>query len=140
MKPDRCYRLATLALVCALAACASTDPLAEGPTSATSPVAQLRLEPAVNRVYLPSIRDWRAVDRQHLVLWQAPGRPYLVRLQQPMTVGAQSALSIGLKRTGSYLTKFDSVFIDGWQYPIDGLWELTREQADAVTGRFMCRL
>ena len=124
-----------LALALTLAACVSPDPLAEGPTSPTSPVAALELEPPVDRAYLPGIRDWRMIDERHLVLWQTPKRPFLVRLMQPLTIGAQSALTIGLKRSGSYLTRFDSIFIDGWQYGIDSIWEITREQADAVSGR-----
>ncbi|MEM9317361.1 MAG: DUF6491 family protein, partial [Pseudomonadota bacterium] len=83
--------IAVLLLTMLLGACASTDPLDEGPTSPTSPVAELKLEPPVNRAYLPDVRDWRAVDRDYILIWHTPNRPFLIRLQRPLTVGAQSA-------------------------------------------------
>jgi hypothetical protein len=72
---------------------------------------------------------WTAVDRDTLILWATPFRPYLIELDRASpdlpfveTIGVTST-------TNEVRAKFDSVRIRGMSYPIRGIFKLTRDEA-----------
>ena len=75
------------------------------------------------------IDSWRPIDRDSLIIWATPFRPYLVELSRPsidmrfeQTIGVTSA-------SGTVYAKFDHVIIDGIRYPIRAIYELDRNTA-----------
>lgn len=73
--------------------------------------------------------SWRAIDDHTLILWATASRPYLVTLRFPSYdlkwVNAIRVTSLGDR----IYSKFDSVRIRGFSYPIDHIYKLTRDQA-----------
>jgi Family of unknown function (DUF6491) len=77
---------------------------------------------------------WRALDRNTLIVWSSPFRPYLVELTRD-SHGLRHAFAIGITSTaGSVYERFDSVVVDGFRYPIEAIYEL-----DAKTARQLKR-
>lgn len=73
--------------------------------------------------------SWRAVDRNTLIVWTTPFKPYLIELQRPAT-GLRFAEVIGLTSTaGTVYARLDNVRVDGFRYPIRSIYRLTKEQA-----------
>ena len=72
---------------------------------------------------------WRSVDRDTLIVWANPFRPYLIELSRP-AFGLRFANAIGITSThGTVHAKFDSVQVDGLRYPIKSIYRLSRDQA-----------
>lgn len=72
--------------------------------------------------------SWRALNRQELIVWSTSRKPYLVRLWRPVH-SLRFANHIGLSRSGGRITKFDSVYVDGWRVPIASIQRLHRDDA-----------
>jgi len=73
--------------------------------------------------------SWRPIDRDTLIIWATPFRPYLVELSRPSfdmrfenTIGVTSA-------AGTVYARFDDVIIDGMRYPIRAIYKLDRNTA-----------
>lgn len=81
-----------------------------------------------------NIDGWRPIDRNTLIIWTSPSKPYLVELKRN-SHGLRHAFAIGVTSTaGSVYERFDSVVVDGFRYPIEAIYEL-----DAETARQMKR-
>lgn len=73
--------------------------------------------------------SWRPVDRDTLILWATPFRPYLVELSRG-SPDLRYAEVIGVTSTvGKVNAKFDSVLVAGTDYPIKAIYKLSRDQA-----------
>lgn len=76
-----------------------------------------------------SIDGWRPLDRNTLIIWASPFKPYLVELSRN-SFGLRHAFAIGVTSTvGSVHERFDSVVVDGVRYPIEAIYELDQETA-----------
>ena len=72
---------------------------------------------------------WRAVDRDTLIVWTTPFKPYLIELRRPAS-GLRFAETIGVTSTaGTVYARFDNVRVDGFRYPIKSIHPLTKQQA-----------
>lgn len=72
---------------------------------------------------------WRPIDRDTLIIWATPFRPYLVELSRPSN-GLRFAEAIGVTSTaGTVYAKFDSVIVDGFRYPIRAIYSIDRDTA-----------
>lgn len=96
-------------------------------------IGQLQIAPEAQAVdsftMLRQPHSWSAVDEDTLIVWVTPWRPYLVELAFPAH-DLKFAHTIGVTSFGSRVyAKFDSVKVAGFRYPIDGIYELTREEA-----------
>ncbi len=78
------------------------------------------------------LHSWRAVSRDELIIWAMPSKPYLVRIWRPAT-GLRFAERIGVSSTAGRITKFDSVFVNGYRAPIKSIEALDKEVARAMT-------
>lgn len=77
--------------------------------------------------------SWSVVDDDTVVVWATPFDPYLVELafRSPHLKFAQV---IGITQFGSRIyAKFDAVKVDGFRYPIDSIYKMTREEARNLT-------
>ncbi|HEX7080671.1 MAG TPA: DUF6491 family protein [Gammaproteobacteria bacterium] len=93
------------------------------------------LEPVDSIPALTRLHSWNVVDDDTLILWATPFKPYLVELSFP-SPDLRFAWAIGVTSFGSRIhARFDSVRIDGFNYPIREIYELSREQAEAFTER-----
>ena len=72
--------------------------------------------------------NWRAVDRDTLIVWTTAFRPYLIELRRPSSE-LRFARAIGISSTVGRVSRLDEVYIDGWPYPIKAIYRLTPEQA-----------
>ncbi len=73
--------------------------------------------------------NWRAVDRDTLIVWTTAFRPYLIELRRP-SAKLRFAHVIGITSTvGRVHSRFDDVYVDGWPYQIKSIHRLTPEQA-----------
>ena len=83
--------------------------------------------PALGRMH-----SWAVVDDDKLILWSARSRPYLVELFRP-SPELRFATSIGVTSFGSRIhARFDSVEVDGFSYPIRRIYQLSRNEAEAL--------
>ena len=83
--------------------------------------------PALGRLH-----SWSVVDNERLIIWAAPSRPYLVELFRP-SPELRFALSIGVTSFGSRIhARFDSVEVDGFSYPIRRIYQMSRDEAEAL--------
>lgn len=72
---------------------------------------------------------WRPIDRDTLIIWATPFRPYLVKLARPSN-SLPFAQAIGVTSTaGTVYAKFDSVIVDGFRYPISAIYSIDRDAA-----------
>ncbi len=78
-----------------------------------------------------SLNGWRAVDRDALIVWASPSRPYLVRIAQPH-VGLRFANNIGFSQTVGRITKFDDLYVRGYRVPIRSIQRLDPQVAKAM--------
>lgn len=97
--------------------------------AANEPAADGGMEP-VDGIWIPHRLDgWRPIDRQTLIIWATPFRPYLVELARPSN-GLRFAEAIGVTSTaGTVSAKFDSVIVDGFRYPIRAIYSIDRDTA-----------
>jgi hypothetical protein len=73
--------------------------------------------------------SWTPVDRDTVIVWATPFRPYLLELAFP-SHDLKFAHAIGVTSVGSRVyAKFDSVQVGGFRYPIERIYELSREEA-----------
>ena len=78
---------------------------------------------------LTQLDDWRAVDRDTLIIWRTPAEAYLVELHRPspdlrfvQTIGVTST-------TGKVRANLDAVKVRGNVYPIREIYKLDGEEA-----------
>ena len=73
--------------------------------------------------------SWSVVDDQTVVVWATPFDPYLIKLKFK-SYDLKFAQVIGLTQFGSRVyAKFDAVRVDGFRYPIDSIYKMSREEA-----------
>lgn len=73
--------------------------------------------------------SWTAVDKDTVIVWATAFRPYLIELAFPAH-DLPFAHVIGVTSFGSRVyAKFDSVKIGGFRYPIDAIYEISRDEA-----------
>lgn len=113
-----------------LAGCASNP---ETQQSAERPLDLTGIAEPVDRAWMPTLNSWAEVDRSHLILYSSHRQPYLITLKRPVTSPMFGNVVIGVRQTGSYLTRFDYVMIDGWRHYIESIRPLTVEQAEALS-------
>jgi hypothetical protein len=91
------------------------------------PAAQLE---AVDKFHFFGHLDgWRAVDRNTLIVWTTPFKPYLIELRRPAS-GLRFADYIGVTSTaGTVRARLDNIRVDGLRYPIKAIRPLTKQQA-----------
>jgi hypothetical protein len=129
MKRQR--RLGWLAFALAPAAWAtptSEDAVKEIPLGTGYSYTQVESIPARSRW-----DNWRAIDRDSLIVWVSPRRPYLIELGRG-SPDLRNAQTIGVTSTTFKVrTKLDSVIVRGIDYPIAGIFELEPEDARDMT-------
>lgn len=80
------------------------------------------------------LNGWRAVDKNSLIVWTTPFKPYLIELRRPAW-GLNFAHAIGLSSVGGTVhAKLDTVYVDGFRYPIKSIHKLTKEDAKRFKG------
>lgn len=85
---------------------------------------------------IPMLRrphSWSVIDDDTVIVWATPFDPYLVELafRSPDLKFAQV---IGITQFGSRVyARFDAVKVDGFRYPIDNIYKMTREEARNLT-------
>jgi len=97
----------------------------------TQDASQTRPYEAVRSVFVPGgFQSFEALDNHTLILWASPFRPYLVELGFP-SHDLRFAQAIAVQSTfGSQIySKFDSVHIGGFRYPIDQIYKLSPQEA-----------
>jgi Family of unknown function (DUF6491) len=73
--------------------------------------------------------SWQMVDDDTVILWATAFKPYLVELAFP-SHDLRWAHAIGVTSVGSRVyAKFDAIRVGGFRYPIDAIYQLTREEA-----------
>jgi hypothetical protein len=73
--------------------------------------------------------SWQLVDDDTVIVWTTPFQPYLVELAFP-SHDLKFVQGIGLTSTGSRVyAKFDALQVDGFRYPIESIFKLSREDA-----------
>ena len=126
-------KLATLGLAAGLTTVSS----ASFARSADSAAAQGEaVQPAFEQVdSIPMLRpphSWQVVDDDTVIVWATPFDPYLVELAFK-SHDLKFAHVIGITQFGSRIyAKFDAVKVDGFRYPIDSIYKMTREEARSL--------
>lgn len=116
------WLLAVMSLLFAAGAQATSEVRAE-PAPSLEAVDHI---PALSRMH-----SWEVVDRESLIIWATPFRPYLVRLDRP-SPDLRFARAIGVSEFGGRVhSRFDSVYIAGLNYRISEIYRLSREDAKA---------
>lgn len=83
-----------------------------------------------------SVDGWSALDRNTLIVWTSPGRPYLLNLRNVGAGSLQHAYTIAVTSSlGRVSAKFDNVIVDGWRYPITSIYRLDRTEAKDLLSR-----
>jgi hypothetical protein len=100
---------------------------------ASEAVQASEIQPAYEQVdsfsMLARPHSWQAVDEDTVIVWATAFRPYLVELAFP-SHELRFAHVIGVTSMGSRVyAKFDAVKVDGFRYPIDTIYKMTREEA-----------
>jgi hypothetical protein len=73
--------------------------------------------------------SWTMVDDDTVIVWATAFKPYLLELAFP-SHDLRWAHTIGVTSVGSRVyAKFDAVRVGGFRYPIDAIYELTRDEA-----------
>ena len=109
------------ALGLASAARAATDTLEADEAPAFEPVSSFY-------VY-GGLHDFDVIDEDTLILWPNAFDPYLVELRG-RSHDLRFARAIAVESTTNRVhSKFDSVIIGGFRYPIDEIYKLSREAA-----------
>jgi hypothetical protein len=80
--------------------------------------------PVLTRPY-----SWQALDDDTVIVWATRRDPYLVDLAFE-SHGLRFSHVIGITQFGNRIyAKFDAVTVDGFRYPIDSIYRMTREEA-----------
>lgn len=78
---------------------------------------------------LAGLDSFEPIDRDTLLIWATPFRPYLVELSFP-SVDLPYTFAIGVESTTSRVhARFDSVRVRGIRYPIREIYKLSRDEA-----------
>ena len=81
---------------------------------------------------IPARSQWdtfRVIDRDTLIVWTSPRRPYLIELSRA-SPDLRNAQAIGMTSTTFRVrAKLDSVIVRGIDYPIAQIFELDHEDA-----------
>lgn len=86
-------------------------------------------EPIESFHFFGQLDSWRAVDRDTLIVWTTPFRPYLIELGRP-SHRLRFAHVIGISSTvGRVHSQLDEIYVDGWPYRIQAIHRLTPQQA-----------
>ena len=118
--------LAAVALAASLTAAATASFAASAPQTED---ARLGLEQVDSIPMLTPPHSWQVVDDDTVVVWATPFDPYLVKLAFKSN-DLKFAQVIGLTQFGSRVyAKFDAVKVDGFRYPIDSIYKMSREEA-----------
>jgi hypothetical protein len=135
--PSTAKRTFAAALLAALTGCASTGAPSTGAPSTGAPATYN------DCLYARSLRDWRPLDDEHLLLF-GPGRTaYLVELFRPaMRLGFN--IMIGVYDRDGRICPYggDAIIVDGpmpERIPIRSMRRLTAEQLDEVYVQFGIR-
>ena len=76
--------------------------------------------------------SWQVIDDDTVIVWATPFDPYLVELAFK-SHDLKFAHVIGITQFGSRIyAKFDAVKVDGFRYPIDSIYKMTREEARSL--------
>lgn len=98
-------------------------------------IVDVPLEPVDSIRTFGRIQSWRALDRDTLIIWATGLRPYLVELRWPST-DLRFANTIGVTGTnGSVHSRFDSIVVRGFRYPIDQIYRLSPTDARTLRAR-----
>ena len=127
------YKLMTTLAVLGLAFCLGS--VANG-RSAPETAVEVKIAPGIDQLQavksfsvLTRLHSWRPVDEDTLIIWATPFRPYLVELAYP-SHDLRFSDAIGLTSVaGRVHAKFDSVKVRGFRYPIEAIYEMTRDEA-----------
>lgn len=80
------------------------------------------------------IDGWRVIDRDTLIVWTTPSRPYLIELKR-RSPDIRYSEAIGVTSTaGTTYAKFDSIRVRGLDYPIEAIYKLSRDEARSYSG------
>ena len=127
----RIIPIMTLASVLACGG-ASAEAPAPGAQTSIAP-SSLAPEPVDSFNTFGRFDSWRVVDRDTLIVWVTPARPYLIKLRRP-SPRLRFAQAIGISSTvGKVHARLDQIYVDGWPYQIEAIHRLTREQARSWT-------
>src|SRR5690606_5655082 len=111
------------------------EPAAEIDIDAASERGNAQLTSLVPVESIPAfgrLHSWSVIDDDRLIIWATPFRPYLVELYMP-SPDLRFAVSIGVTLFRSRIhARFDSVEVDGFSYPIRRIYELSRNDAEAL--------
>jgi len=117
--------LATLAVGLSLAAGGASARSADETEAAQLPA----FEQVDSFSVLTPLHSWQALDDRNVIVWATPFRPYLVELAFP-SPDLKFSQVIGVTSVGSRVySRFDSVHVAGFRYPIENIYKLTREEA-----------
>jgi hypothetical protein len=76
--------------------------------------------------------SWQVVDDDTVIVWATAFDPYLVELAFK-SHDLKFAQVIGITQFGSRIyARFDAVKVDGFRYPIDSIYKMTREEARSL--------
>lgn len=105
---------------------------------------EIRIKPLAPAAYgtpvdsvpaLTRLDNWRAIDRDTLIVWATPRRPYLIELRRP-SPDLVFAQTIGLGSSAFRVRAgLDSVIVRGIDYPIEAIFALDADDARALTRR-----
>jgi hypothetical protein len=120
-----------LAGLVTLAAFASFGVQAKAVTDTDAQVEEVTAAPQYERVQsisaLGGFHSFKPVDRETLVVWTSPFRPYLIKLRIPSPdLRFAHAIAIDSRTSRVYER------IRGFRYPIDQIYKLTRDEARAL--------
>ena len=121
-------KLATVAVVAGLTV-GSGAGFARGAAAVASAAQAPAFEEVDSIPMLTRPHSWQVVDDDTVVVWATPFDPYLVELAFK-SHDLKFAHVIGITQFGSRIyAKFDAVKVDGFRYPIDSIYKMTREEA-----------
>lgn len=101
-------------------------PMLANAASTPGPANELR---EVRSFRLMGHTSWRSLDRDTLIVWTSPSRPYLVELRHP-SPDLRFAQAIGVTSlAGRVSAGFDDVIVEGSRYPIRSIYALDRAHA-----------
>ncbi len=113
--------LAGLAFASSTSAAHTPEPVVVQPS--------VQLEAVDKFHFFGRLDGWRAVDRNTLIVWTTPFKPYLIKLRRPASA-LRFAEYIGVTSTaGTVRARLDNVRVDGFRYPIKSIHPLTKQQA-----------
>ncbi len=82
------------------------------------------------------LHSWTAIDEDTLIVWSTAFEPYLLELKYP-SHDLKFADAIGITQSGSRVhARFDSVKVRGFDYPIDSIYKLSRDEAKQIVKTF----